>query len=168
MRRFLLLSLWFIAAAFATSSRNPPRPTPLSGPIPPPEEVESAPGIEIHETDGVARITKHRRPANVDAAKCCWESFFVAWAPDGAPIVVTTENFLCDPEAMVREAILFDTQKRWNPADIHLDHEYKGSDPLEVTAILNSLAFLLTLTAPSPTHVRPNFAATASLGSGAT
>jgi len=143
MRQPFLL-LWGLACT-VLCSRNPPRPSEPSTPASLPKEVDAAPGIEVHQKDGVMRITKHRRPSGLNATKCCWESFTVAWDATNTPIVVTADNFLCDPESMVQEAIGFDEQKRWQPADIHPDLEYKGDDPLEVTLLLPIDALQLSL-----------------------
>ena len=54
----------------------------------------------------------------------------VAWEKSGEPLLLLAEDFLCDPEALVKEAINM-TPEQWPFAGIHDDSQYKGTDPIE-------------------------------------
>ena len=66
------------------------------------------------------------------------------------PLLVLAENFLCDPEKFVTEAINM-RPEQWPAAGIHDDSQYDGKDPVERKLRGNgcSACPLLPCTAPT-------------------
>lgn len=90
-----------------------------------PNEDVNIPAINILIPDAISKITSHPRPSNL-SPWCCWKEFKVVWDLNNKPIIVSLEQFLCDPGAVVEKAHNY---VKWVPAEIH-PHKHE-SDPYE-------------------------------------
>ena len=57
--------------------------------------------VDVLTPDAVSRVVRYKRPASVPD-QCCYDEFQVAYDVDGYPLVLSLDNFLCDPETYVK------------------------------------------------------------------